>query len=84
MCYSVMGWGISDVGRAGNILHGGMRKRAGSKSYLQLLVEPAFSSGIKGDREANRHFRADADPPVQDARQCLKIYAKPLRGRGDS
>src|ERR1017187_9673290 len=38
---------------------------------LKLLVEPAFSAGVKGHRETDRHLRADTRTPVKNARQRL-------------
>ena len=51
---------------------------------LKLLVQPAFRAGIKRDREADRHLRANTGAPVQDAGQRLAAYAERLRGVGDS
>ena len=49
-----------------------------------LLIKPAFSGGVKGHRETDRHLRADACTSVKDARQCLSTHAERPRGIRDS
>lgn len=43
---------------------------------LKLLVEPAFSARVERYRKTDRHLRADAATPVQDAGQRLAAYAE--------
>src|ERR1035441_7570328 len=50
---------------------------------LNLLVKPAFRTGVEGDRETNRHLRTDACTPVKNARQRLPTHAKRPRGVRD-
>jgi len=50
---------------------------------LKLLVEPAFSAGVKGHRETDRHLRADTRTPVKNARQRLPTHAERPRGVRD-
>jgi predicted nuclease of restriction endonuclease-like (RecB) superfamily len=47
---------------------------------LKLLVEPAFSAGAEGDRETDRHLRADTRTPVKNTRQRLPTHAERPRG----
>ncbi len=45
---------------------------------LRLLIDPAFCGGIKGNRKANCHFRADAGPAIQNSRQGFPANAESL------
>ncbi|CBE68641.1 protein of unknown function [Candidatus Methylomirabilis oxygeniifera] len=38
---------------------------------LELLAEPALRSGAEGDRQTDRHLRANAGAAVQDTRERL-------------
>lgn len=53
------------------------------KLYCSCWLSQLSALVLKAIREAIRHFRADAGPPAQDARQRLATYAKPLRDGGD-
>src|SRR5687767_6788190 len=37
----------------------------------KLLVEPAFSTGVEGNRETHGHLRADTGSSIQNGRQRL-------------
>src|ERR1035437_1202534 len=50
---------------------------------LNLLVKPAFRTGVEGHRETDCHLRADACTPVKNARQRLSTHAKRPRGVRD-
>jgi len=45
---------------------------------LRLLIDPAFSRGIEGNRKANGHLRADAGPAIQNSGQRLPANTKSL------
>src|SRR3990172_8955266 len=43
---------------------------------LRLLIDPAFCGGIKGNRKANSHLRADAGPTIQNSGQRFPANAQ--------
>lgn len=45
---------------------------------LGLLIDPAFCSGIKGNRKTNSHLRTDAGPTVQYSGKCLSAHPQSL------
>src|SRR5450759_662572 len=45
---------------------------------LRLLIDPAFCGGIKRNRKANRHLRADAGPAIQNSGQRFPANAESL------
>ena len=47
---------------------------------LNLLVKPAFRTGVEGHRETDGHLWADARTAVKNARQSLPAHAKGPRG----
>src|ERR1035437_224368 len=47
---------------------------------LNLLVQPAFRTGVEGHRETDCHLRADARTPVKNARKRLPTHAERPRG----
>lgn len=51
---------------------------------LQLLIEPAFSACIKGDGEADSHFRTDARASVEYGGNGFAADAERACGLGDS
>jgi len=51
---------------------------------LSLLIDPAFCGGIKGNRKANSHLRADAGPAIQNSGQRFPANAESLCRLGDS
>jgi hypothetical protein len=48
---------------------------------LHLLGQPGFGGGIESDGKAQRHFRANADSPIEELRKALAANAK-RSGRG--
>src|SRR3989304_2916 len=50
---------------------------------LGLWIDPAFCSGIKGNRNTNRHLRTDAGPSIQYSGKCLSAYPQSLLDRDD-
>ena len=51
---------------------------------LSLLIDPAFCGGIKRDRKAHGHLRADTGPAIQDSGQRFPAYAESLCRLGHS
>src|SRR3990172_1724059 len=51
---------------------------------LRLLIDPAFCGGIKGDRKANSHLRADAGPAIKDSGQRFPADTESLCRFGHS
>lgn len=51
---------------------------------LRLLINPAFSRGIEGNRKANSHLRADAGPAIQNSGQRFSANTESLCRLGHS
>ena len=51
---------------------------------LRLLIHPAFCRGIKGNRKANSHLRANAGPAIQNSGQRFPANAETLCRLGHS
>src|SRR3990172_4362213 len=51
---------------------------------LRLLIDPAFCGGIKGDRKANSHLRADVGPAIKDSGQRFPADTESLCRFGHS
>src|SRR5450756_2332382 len=51
---------------------------------LRLLIDPAFCGGIKGNRKANSHLRADAGSAIQNSGQRFPANAESLCRLGHS
>ena len=49
---------------------------------LRLLVQPTLRRGVKRDRQANGHLRADAGVTVQNLRERLTTHSQGFGGIG--